>query len=72
VTRRVARVDRKVFESRDVWPVPMDDQRGEAIRRRLDAQDEDDESCNSPSAKKGAAGRSRSSTSTTAARRRCA
>ena len=54
VTRRVARVDRKVFEARDCRPVPMDDQCRDAVRRRLDAQDEDDESCDSPSAKEGA------------------
>ena len=57
MTRRVARVDRKVFEARDARPISMDDQCGGAIRRRLDAQDEDNESCNSPSVKEGAAER---------------
>jgi hypothetical protein len=37
--------------------VPVDDQCRDAIRRRLDAQDEDNESCNSPLTKKGAAER---------------
>ena len=45
---RVARVHGQVFEAMDLRPVAVDDERGDPVRRRLDGEDEDDESSHAP------------------------
>ena len=48
VTGRVAGVDRQILETGDARPMRVDDERRDAIRRRLDAEREHDERRESP------------------------